>query len=202
MCQVTIIGDWKLPQLTFCHKWHTEGGYSEAFSVKKLFQSPNWILAYNPPWQCVRRQLATEKHIFYYSVKMYPCLQYFPIYWSVSNISQYIGLSVINPNLLGVLWNPQDLLLLMGIEISWIVSKIFQFIGLYHRQYYRIHSRSVSPYGCKSHMPDQMADLICQIRWLIPVDYITHQVYQIYLAHQIWSTQQKGPGLTANLRAI
>ena len=72
----------------------------------------------------------------------------------------------------------------------------------YKRQYYRIHSRSVSPYGCKSHMPDQMADLICQIRWLIPVDYITHQVYQIYLAHQIWSTQQKGPGLTANLRAI
>ena len=70
------------------------------------------------------------------------------------------------------------------------------------RQYYRIHSRSVSPYGCKSHMPDQMADLICQIRWLIPVDYITHQVYQIYLAHQIWSTQQKGPGITANLRAI
>ena len=151
MCQVTIIGDWKLPQLTFCHKWHTEGGYSEAFSVKKLFQSPNWILAYNPPWQCVRRQLATEKHIFYYSVKMYPCLQYFPIYWSVSNISQYIGLSVINPNLLDclwyvplnlkelliyitqfiLLWNPQDLLLLMGIEISWIVSKIFQFIGLY-----------------------------------------------------------------------
>ena len=131
VCQVTIIGDWKLPQLTFCHKWHTEGGYSEAFSVKKLFQSPNWILAYNPPWQCVRRQLATEKHIFYYSVKMYPCLQYFPIYWSVSNISQYIGLSVINPNLLGVLWNPQDLILLMGIEISWIVSKIFQFIGLY-----------------------------------------------------------------------
>ena len=131
VCQVTIIGDWKLPQLTFCHKCHTEGGYSEAFSVKKLFQSPNWILAYNPPWQCVRRQLATEKHIFYYSVKMYPCLQYFPIYWSVSNISQYIGLSVINPNLLGVLWNPQDLLLLMGIEISWIVSKIFQFIGLY-----------------------------------------------------------------------
>ena len=51
-------------------------------------------------------------------------------------------------------------------------------------------------------MPDQMADLICQIRWLIPVDYITHQVYQIYLAHQIWSTQQKGPGITANLRAI
>ena len=131
VCQVMIIGDWKLPQLTFCHKCHTEGGYSEAFSVKKLFQSPNWILAYNPPWQCVRRQLATEKHIFYYSVKMYPCLQYFPIYWSVSNISQYIGLSVINPNLLGVLWNPQDLLLLMGIEISWIVSKIFQFIGLY-----------------------------------------------------------------------
>ena len=126
MCQVTIIGDWKLPQLTFCHKWHTEGGYSEAFSVKKLFQSPNWILAYNPPWQCVRRQLATEKHIFYYSVKMYPCLQYFPIYWSVSNISQYIGLSVINPNLLDCLWyvplNLKELLICMTQYIGWTTT--------------------------------------------------------------------------------
>ena len=56
------------------------------------------------------------------------------------------------------------------------------------RQLYRIPSRSVSPYGCITHMLSQMADtsrlynssgvadLICYPRWLIAVDYITHQV--------------------------
>ena len=68
-----------------------------------------------------------------------------------------------------------DLVLALGLGVGRDPVKLFNLTLMcvdiqysqYLRQYYRIHSRSVSPYGCKSHMPDQMADLICQINWLI-----------------------------------
>ena len=95
--------------------------------------------------------------------------------------------------------------------LSFIYFEIYEHFLSCMWQLYRIPSRSVSPYGCITHMLSQMADtsrlynssgvadLICYPRWLIAVDYITHQVQQIYQAYQICSTQQKGLGLTADL---